>query len=111
MSNNFYCNFTAASDPISLECFKKSLDKFWCRAEIKDSSSTAVSASTTECGLLANGWDAVEEMVEQSPALSFTGTLYTTRHREYLWGFEGRAGATTWQTEVDPVCKTVGAAC
>lgn len=111
MSNNFYCNFTAASDPISLECFKKSLDKFWCRAEIKDSSSTAVSASTTECGLLANGWDAVEEMVEQFPALSFTGTLYTTRHREYLWGFEGRAGATTWQTEVDPVCKTVGAAC
>jgi hypothetical protein len=101
MSNNFYCNFTASGDPIDLERFKKSVDKLWCRAEIKDSSTVAVSASTTECGLLADGWDAVEGMVEQFAALSFTGSLYTTRHREYLWSFEGRDAATRWQTSYD----------
>jgi hypothetical protein len=42
-------------------------------------------------------------MVEQFPALTFTGTLYTTRHREYLWSFEGRDGATTWQTSYNEV--------
>jgi hypothetical protein len=40
-------------------------------------------------------------MVEQFAALSFTGSLYTTRHREYLWSFEGCDGATTWQTSYD----------
>jgi hypothetical protein len=103
MSNNFYCNFTATGDLIEVERLKTSLDKLWCRAEIKDNSSDAVSASTIEWGVLASGWDAVEGMVEQFAVLSFTGTLYTTRHREYLWSFEGRDGATTWQTSCDEV--------
>jgi hypothetical protein len=101
MSNNFYCNFTATGAAIDVERLKKGLDKLWCRAEIKDGSSSAVSAATIDCGLLADGWDAVEGMVEQFAALSFSGTLYTTRHREYLWSFEGRDGATTWQTSYD----------
>jgi hypothetical protein len=99
--NNFYCNFTATGYPIEVERLKKSLDKLWCRAEMKDSSSGAVSASTIDCGLLADGWDAVERMVELFRALSFDGTLSTTRHREYLWSFEGRDGATTWRTSYD----------
>jgi hypothetical protein len=101
VSNNLYCNFTATGDPIEVERLKKLLDELWCRAEIKDKSSDAVSAFTIEWGLLADGWDAVEGMVEQFRALRFTGTLYTTRHREYLWSFEGREAATTWQTSYD----------
>jgi hypothetical protein len=101
MSNNWYCNFAAAGDPNEVERLKKGVDELWCRSEIKDNLSGVVSASTVEWGLLADGWDAVEAMVEQFPALGFTGTLYTTLHREYLWSFEGRAGVTTWQTSYD----------
>jgi hypothetical protein len=40
-------------------------------------------------------------MVAQFPALFFNGTICTTRYREYEWTFEGRSGATTWQTSYD----------
>ena len=109
MSDNFYCNFTATGDPIEVERLKKRLDELWCRTEIKDKSSDAVSAFTIEWYLLADGWDAVEGMVEQFRTLSFTGTLYTTRHREYLWSFEGREAATTWQSSYDEeIAETEG---
>jgi hypothetical protein len=99
--SNWYCNFSAHGDDSAVERLKKDLDDLWSRAEIKESSHCSVSASTIQGGLLADGWDAVEAMVEQFPAVSFTGTLYTTQHREYLWSFEGRDGATTWQTSYD----------
>ena len=56
---------------------------------------------TIRGGLLADGWSFVETMVAQFPALSFTGTIGTTRYREYEWTFEGRSGATRWQTSYD----------
>ena len=38
-----------------------------------------------------------------------TGTLYTARHREYLWSFDGREAATTWQTSYDEeIAETEG---
>src|SRR5438128_839801 len=96
--SNWYCNFKATGDSPERDRLREALDDLWCRVEIKESSHVIVSASTIEGGLFADGWDAVEAMVEQFPALRFTGTLCTTQHREYLWSFEGRDGATTWQT-------------
>jgi hypothetical protein len=69
--------------------------------EIKGSSDDSVSMHTIRGGLLADGWSFVETMVAQFPALSFTGTIGTTRYREYEWTFEGRSGATRWQTSYD----------
>jgi hypothetical protein len=80
---------------------KKVLDEVWSRVEIKGSSHDSVSVHSIQGGLLADGWSSVETMVAQFPALSFTGTICTTRYREYDWTFKGRGGGTTWQTSYD----------
>ena len=56
---------------------------------------------TIQGGLLADGRSSVETTVARFPALSFNGTLCSTRYREYEWTFEGRSGATIWQTSYD----------
>ena len=77
---------------------KKALDDLWSGVEIQESSYDRVSARTRLGGLLANGWRSVETMVAQFPALTFfNGRIWTTRHREYEWTFEGLSGVTTWR--------------
>ena len=99
--SNWYCTFNAAGGAHELEGLKKVLDELWSRVEIKGSSHDSVSVHTIQGGLLADGRSSVETMVARFPALSFNGTLCTTRYREYEWTFEGRNGATAWQTSYD----------
>ena len=99
--SNWYCTFDADGGAHEVERLKKVLDELWSRVEIKGSSHDSVSVHTIQGGLLADGWSSVETMVAQFPALSFNGTICTTRYREYEWTFEGRSGATTWQTSSD----------
>jgi hypothetical protein len=96
--SNFYCDFSVVGDPSEIESLKKALDDLWCNVEIQESSHDRVAARTRLGGLLADGWQSVETMVAQFPALTFfNGTIWTTRHREYDWKFEGLDGATTWR--------------
>jgi hypothetical protein len=99
--SNWYCTFNADGGAHEVEQLKKVLDELWSRVEIKGSSHDSVSVDTIQGGLLGDGWSSVETMVAQFPALSFTGTIWTTRYREYEWAFEGRGGAITWQTSYD----------
>ena len=96
--SNWYCTFNAAGGAHEVERLKKVLDELWARVEIKGSSHDSVSVHSIQGGLLGDGWSSVETMVARFPALSFNGTICTTRYREYDWTFEGRGGATTWQT-------------
>jgi hypothetical protein len=99
--SNWYCTFTAAGGAHEVERWKKVLDELWPRMEIKGNSHDSVSVHAIQGGLLADGWSSVLTMVAQFPTLSFNGTIFTTRYREYEWTFEGRSGATTWQTSYD----------
>jgi hypothetical protein len=99
--SKWYCTFNAAGGAHEVERLKKVLDELWSRVEIRGSSHDSVSVHTIQDGLLADGWSSVETMVAQFPTLSFVGTIWTTRYREYEWTFEGRGGATTWQTSYD----------
>ena len=99
--SNWYCTFNAAGGAHELEGLRKVLDELWSRVEIKRSSQDSASVHTIQGGLLADGRSSVETMVARFPALSFNGTLCTTRYREYEWTFEGRSGATAWQTSYD----------
>ena len=98
--SNWYCTFNAAGGTHELERLKKVLDELWSRVEIRASSHDSVSVHTIQGGLLAEGWSSVETMVAQFPALSFKGTICTTRYREYECTFEGRSGATTWHDRI-----------
>jgi hypothetical protein len=99
--SNWYCTFNADGGAHEVERLKKVLDELWSRVEIMGSSHDSASVHTIQDGLLADGWSSVETMVAQFPALSFIGTIWTTRYRENEWPFEGRSGATTWQTSYD----------
>ena len=99
--SNWYCTFYAAGGAHELEDLKKVLGELWSRVEIKGSSHDSASVHTIQGGLLADGRSSVETMVARFPALSFNGTICTTRYREYEWTFEGRSGATAWQTSYD----------
>jgi hypothetical protein len=99
--SNWYCTFNATGGAHEVERLKNVLDDLWSRAEIKGSSHDSVSVYTIQGGLLADGWSSVETMVARFPALSFNGTICTTHYREYEWTFEGRSGATAWQTSYD----------
>ena len=99
--SNWYCTFNAAGGAHEAESLKKVLDELWSRVEIKGSSHDSASVHAIQGGLLADGRTSIETMVAQFPALSFNGTICTTRYREYEWTFEGRSGATAWQTSYD----------
>jgi hypothetical protein len=99
--SNWYCTFNADGGAHDIERLKKVLDELWSRVQIKRSSDDSVSVNTIQGGLLADGWSSVETMVAQFPTLSFNGTIWTTRYREYERAFEGRSGATMWQTLYD----------
>jgi hypothetical protein len=99
--SNWYCTFKGSGAAHEIERLKKVLDQLWSRVEIRGSSHDSVSVGTIQGGLRADGWSSVETMVARFPALSFNGTICTTRYREYDWTFQGRGGATTWQTSYD----------
>jgi hypothetical protein len=99
--SNWYCTFNADGRAHEIEQLKRVLDELWSRVEIKGSSHDSASVHTIQDGLLADGWSTVETMVARFPALSFNGIICTTRYREYEWTFEGRSGATAWQTSYD----------
>jgi hypothetical protein len=77
---------------------KKELHEFWGRVELLESEPDKLSVRTSLGGMLLDGWEPVEDMIAQFPALVFAdGTLFTTSMRADEWTFGGRNGVTTWQ--------------
>jgi hypothetical protein len=55
VGNNWYCNLAVTGKPTEIEGLRKVLKELWWRVEIKDNAPGAVSASTIEWGVLADG--------------------------------------------------------
>jgi hypothetical protein len=94
----WYYGFSAAGDPLEIERLKKELHEFWGRVELLESEPDKLSVRTSLGGMLLDGWEPVEDMIAQFPALVFAdGTLFTTSMRAHEWTFVGHSGVTTWQ--------------
>jgi hypothetical protein len=70
--------FSASGEPSEIKRLKKELHEFWGGVELLESEPDKLSVRTSLGGMLLDGWEPVEDMIAQFPALVFAdGTLFT----------------------------------